>query len=277
MDGKSADNSVEIIRKFESLLTQGTWPVRCQGIRYRWFSEKDNGQTDAINKGILMSSGDIIGWLNSDDTYRPNALQQICDAFNTYADIHVVYGKAHYIDEAGCIIGQYPTEPFSHKRLAQSNFICQPAAFFRKTIVDLVGYPNVDLHYAMDYDLWIRIATKCRFHFLPEILATYRLHAGSKTVSPDDALENNRECLSVALKHFHWAPANRVYSYYVHWYSKHVHFPVFKMKPIAILVILAISFVKYCMLNHGINCYDVKLLSFKNIHKLYDNRSTGIS
>ena len=268
MDGRSTDNSVEIIGKYETLLNSGTWPVRCLGIRYRWFSEKDNGQTDAINKGIAISSGDIIGWLNSDDTYAPQALQKTCDTFRNSPDAHVLYGQAHYIDAEGKIVGQYPTEPFSFKRLSQFNFICQPATFFRKAVLDHIGYPNATLRYAMDYDLWIRIAKYYQFLFLHEYLATYRLHADSKTVSPSHALENSKECLSVAREHFHYAPANRVYSYYRNWYNNQPLHPFFKINPIAILVTLAISSFKYCILNHGINFYDIRLLSLKYLKKL---------
>jgi glycosyltransferase involved in cell wall biosynthesis len=272
IDGGSTDNSVEIIKKYETLLIRGEWPIRCRGIQYRWISEKDNGQTDAINKGIRMSTGEIIAWLNSDDTYSPGALQKVCDAFTNNPACDIVYGKTFYIGEDGKAIGQYPTEPFSRERLAVSNFICQPSAFFRRTVLDRVGYPDVNLRYAMDYDLWIRMAERHQFLYLREFLAHYRLHSESKTVSSRHALENSRECLQVVKKHYHWAPANRVYGYYYQWYHAHVPFSFLKIKPIMILAVLVIAGVNYCALNRGIKRDDIKYLSFRNLKKVFSNQ-----
>src|SRR5574340_1418719 len=74
MDGGSTDETVDIIKKYDRLIKEGKWPVKCRGIEYRWVSEKDNGQADAVNKGFKIARGEILGWLNSDDTYLPGAL-----------------------------------------------------------------------------------------------------------------------------------------------------------------------------------------------------------
>src|SRR5262245_45147166 len=75
VDGGSTDNSVDIIRQYDERLHRGGWPVKCQGISYRWVSEQDKGQADALMKGFLMAKGNIFAWVNSDDTYIPGALQ----------------------------------------------------------------------------------------------------------------------------------------------------------------------------------------------------------
>ena len=77
IDGASTDGSLEIIRRYAELLEKDEWPVRCRGIRYRWMSEPDNGQSDALMKGFNLAEGEILAWLNSDDVYLPGALQKV--------------------------------------------------------------------------------------------------------------------------------------------------------------------------------------------------------
>src|SRR5690606_21786612 len=102
-DGGSTDNTVDILRKYES--------------RLRWVSEKDRGQSDAVNKGIRATTGEVIGWLNSDDIYYPGALRKVLDFFKANPDAEVVYGDAHHIRDDDSIIDDYYTEPFNFERL----------------------------------------------------------------------------------------------------------------------------------------------------------------
>jgi glycosyltransferase involved in cell wall biosynthesis len=210
MDGGSADDSIEIIKKYEELLHWGEWPIRCRGINYRWLSEKDDGQADAIKKGFEMANGDIFAWLNSDDTYLSGALQKAVETFLKLPETSVVYGRTYFTDEAGGIIGKYPTEPFDARRLATFNFISQPSTFMRKNALSVTGGLDTSLHYVMDYDLWIRLFRNFRFSYLPEFLSTYRLHKESKTISPATALANHKEALDIVRKHYCWAPLTRV-------------------------------------------------------------------
>jgi len=268
VDGGSTDGSVDTIKKYESLLLRGEWPIRCRDIRFRWRSESDNGQSDAINKGLRMSDGNILAWLNSDDTYLPGALQKVCDAFARDPGCDVVYGKTHYVDASGAHLGHYPTEAFCRERLAVVNFICQPSAFFRRSALDRVGYPDVSLRYVMDFDLWIRMAEQGRFCYLDEFLSHYRLHGESKTVSPRHALENSKECLAVVYKHFHWAPANRVYGYCANKVRAHVAQSLLSRKPVELFLTLPCATLKYCVMNRGVRLADVKQLSLKNLRNL---------
>lgn len=269
VDGGSKDQSVEIIRHYERLMNEGVWPVKCHGIRYRWISEKDRGQTDAIMKGFRMAKGEVLAWLNSDDTYLPGALQTAADAFSKEPDITVLYGKSHFTDVEGKVIGKYPTEPFDVRRLAQFNFICQPSTFFRKSALDAVGGLDTSLHFVMDYDLWIRMAGKFKFRYIPEFLSTYRLHEASKTISPLTALANHKEALDTVHRHYGWFPLNRVYMYCHSLIQSKLPSALGKSTVFLVLLSLPYAGAQYLRLNRGIRREDVKLLRPSNLRKLF--------
>ena len=169
LDGGSTDQTVDILR---------TYSDRC-----RWTSEPDNGQAHAINKGLALASGDVIGWLNSDDVYRPGALRRVADFFEAHPDVDLVYGNADFIDENDVIIEPYYTEPWDPLRLVDVCFICQPAAFFRRSVVERFGMLDERLHFCMDYEYWLRLARAgARVEYVPEEFAASRLYATTKTL-----------------------------------------------------------------------------------------------
>ena len=169
IDGGSTDHTVGILRKFEGHL--------------RWVSEKDNGQADAVNKGIRTTKGDIIGWINSDDVYYPGALSVVQTFFMDHSEIDVLYGDGNHIDNKGRIIEPYPTLPWDSERLKCGCFLCQPAVFFRRNVVDRFGFLNTRLQYCLDYEFWLRLACHgARFFRIRKILAATRLHAETKTL-----------------------------------------------------------------------------------------------
>jgi len=251
MDGGSTDNTVPILRKYES--------------RIIWRSEKDRGQSDAINKGFQMASGDILAWLNSDDTYRPGAVRQAVEVLCRDPEIKLVYGKSYYCDEKGEVIGEYPTEPPNYKRLAVFNFIAQPSTFFRREVILDAGGLNPQMQFAMDYDLWLKTAGKFKVEYLPEYLSMFRLHGESKTISEIHALKFNQEILNTVIRYYQWAPANRVYAYCYHLVKCRA--PAFfgRKLPIVVMTALACSFVEYLRLNKMIRWEDVKLITPKNV------------
>jgi hypothetical protein len=169
MDGGSADQTVEVLRRY--------------GDRLKWVSEKDGGQSDAVNKGIARGRGDIIGWLNSDDTYCPGALAAVASFFKSNPEVMLVYGDAEYIDAAGNRIAACAhIEPFNERRLLHySDIIVQPAAFFRREAFEAVGGLDASLNYCMDYDLWLKMAARFKVAYLPRTLAQFRWFGQNKT------------------------------------------------------------------------------------------------
>jgi glycosyltransferase involved in cell wall biosynthesis len=272
IDGGSSDRSPYIIRDFAERLERKEWPVRCHGIRYRWVSEKDGGQTDALAKGFRHAEGNILAWLNSDDTYLPGAFQAVAAHFRRNPAVGLIYGDAHYSDSDGEIVGRYPVEDYELGKLAYFNFMCQPSTFFRKEAFESVGGLDASLEYVMDYDLFVRIAKRFSCCYLPQSLAMYRLHETSKTIRDDTLFANHEESLLVALKHFGWAPLNRVYgscNYYC--LSRlprllvNLRFPVFAG---AFLYTLGRSL----FLNRGLRRADLKFINLINFRKIFKER-----
>jgi len=171
IDGGSTDGSVEVIRKHEPWLTY-------------WVSEPDRGQADALNKGFAHAHGDIVAWLNSDDTYEPCTLQRVGQEFGEDQTKAVIYGDCNYVDENGNITYflRHPYVTFdSLIRYWNPSWPPQPSVFFRREVLEKVGPLNCDLHFAIDYDLWLRIAQDHEFRHIEHTLANHRLHGESKT------------------------------------------------------------------------------------------------
>jgi glycosyltransferase involved in cell wall biosynthesis len=170
IDGGSTDGSLEIIKRYE------------ERIDY-WVSEPDLGQTDAINKGFAHAKGEILAWLNSDDTYRPEAIQEAVDYLVAHPDAGMVYGHAFYVDEEGKVVAHFPTAETGYYKLRRGNAtIPQQAAFFRSTLWKMVGPLDPSFYYAMDYDLWIRISSVSTIDYYPRLWANFRLQNSSKSM-----------------------------------------------------------------------------------------------
>jgi glycosyltransferase involved in cell wall biosynthesis len=157
--------------------------------RLRVVSEPDTGQPQAVNKGILATTGDVIGWLNSDDVYYPGALSTVARYFAGHPDVDVLYGDADFVDAEDNVVGRYYTRPWSPEQLKQRPFLCQPAVFFRRRMVDRFGLLDEELHYTLDYEYWLRLAAGgASFAYLPVTLAGARLHDATKTTNGRIAL-----------------------------------------------------------------------------------------
>lgn len=174
IDGGSTDNTLDILKKYKG--------------RIDWVSEKDRGQSHAINKGFSKAKGDIIGWLNSDDLYEDGTIQKVMDIFKKDINCKWVAGRCRIIDEQGKEIRKAVTGyknkwlgRYSYDRLLVEDFISQPAVFFKKSFLNEVGLLDEKLHYVMDYDLWLRMGIKAEPVILKDYLASFRFYSGSKT------------------------------------------------------------------------------------------------
>jgi glycosyltransferase involved in cell wall biosynthesis len=181
-DGGSTDETPDVLARYRDRLTAVVEP--------------DEGQADAVNKGIRLTSGDVIGWLNSDDVYAPGALARISAEFGARADVDVVYGDAHLLDAEDRVLGRYYTEPWSPTRLVERCILCQPAVFFRRRVVERFGLLDTRLQYALDYEYWLRLAAGgATFAYVPVILAGSRLHPAAKTVRARLAIHQEIDAL----------------------------------------------------------------------------------
>ena len=174
IDGGSTDGSLEIIRKYADRLAY-------------WVSEKDLGQTDALNKGFAAAHGSVLAWLNSDDTYNPGAISEAVDYLTAHPDTGMVYADLDFIDENNRVIGRFPAAQTDLQRLRRGYVhIPQPASFFRAEHWRKVGPLDPTFYFAMDYDLWVRLAGKAPLRYVAETWAAFRLHGGAKSIAADD-------------------------------------------------------------------------------------------
>jgi glycosyltransferase involved in cell wall biosynthesis len=176
MDGGSSDNTLDILHSFSD--------------RVKWISEKDKGQTEAINKGLRMASGEIVSYLNADDLILPGALEKIARTFMEDPDTMWVTGRCRIITESG----QETRKPITayknlwlrmhHPSLLYiTDYISQPATFWRASLLGELGYPDESLHYALDYEYFLRLNTQYPLTILPDYLAAFRVHSQSKNAN----------------------------------------------------------------------------------------------
>ena len=175
VDGGSTDGSVDVIKKYAGRLA---W----------WVSEQDKGQTDAINKGFNRASGEILAWLNSDDTYNPGAVSAAVKYLTENPNVAMVYADCDYINETGGVIGKFNSAQTDHRRLREGYVhIPQQTMFFRANYWQELGPLDPSFYFAMDYDLWTRIAARAPIKYLAgQTWANFRIHTSGKTTSADD-------------------------------------------------------------------------------------------
>lgn len=172
MDGGSTDDSVEIIRKYESSLTH-------------WESKQDNGQAHAINKGFAMATGEIVGWLNSDDMYLPGALDFVGRFFadNLAGRPGLLFGNCvHICEKDSTASGSDVRRKHETMNLELVDYIIQPSSFWNRKTMDTVGYLLEKYHYGFDWEWFVRAGRAgVEFHPVDRFLSVYRIHESHKT------------------------------------------------------------------------------------------------
>ena len=184
VDGLSTDGSVEIIKKYvlESGSLLPEFQKQASGFQKIdwWVSEKDSGQGEAINKGLARAKGEIVAWLNSDDTYLPGTLSAAVKVFEENPDVVMVYGDMLAVDENGQTINTLKYKQLSLQDLLCFQIIGQPSVFFRREVFEQTGGLNTTFHFLLDHHLWIRIAQYGKILHIPQTWSAARYHAEAK-------------------------------------------------------------------------------------------------
>ncbi len=170
MDGGSQDGSLNIIQKYAPRLAG-------------WVSERDRGQADAVNKGFARATGEIIGWINSDDYYLPGAVKAAVAAFERHPECGLVYGDVLAINGAGEPINVMRFDAWTLEDLMQFKIISQPAVFMRRSLVERTGGLDVSYGYLLDNQFWLRMVQLAPMHYVPQTWAAARYHAAAKNLS----------------------------------------------------------------------------------------------
>jgi glycosyltransferase involved in cell wall biosynthesis len=202
-DGGSTDSTKNILKKYKHI---------------DWVSEKDRGQTNAINKGLKKASGEILCYLNSDDLFLPDTLEFVADYFSRNKDVDLIYGNCIFVDNDLNIIKTRKSEDFNLKRLLYLgySYIQQPSTFFRRSVLEEVGFFDEALDYVMDYDYWIRVGKSGKtLQYVDKDLSMMRIHTGAKTFA--DNKKMFKEAFAVSGKY----GGRKILRYYLHysfWY-----------------------------------------------------------
>ncbi len=198
VDANSTDGTVEILKEFSNI---------------RWISEPDRGQSDAFNKGLGMARAPLIGWLNADDTYEPNVLAQIVNFFRAHPEAAIVNGHLVRIDESGRELEFLPARS-SCFWLVHFWFkwygLNHPSTFYRKEVFEQVGLLDTELHYAMDYDFYLRASRVYRFHDIDLLTTRMLVHPEAKTSGGWDRFARDVQRTLAKV----WKPRNRSFYAY---------------------------------------------------------------
>jgi glycosyltransferase involved in cell wall biosynthesis len=180
VDGGSTDGSVEVIRKYEKYLAY-------------WVSERDQGQGDAIDKGMRAADGEIVAWQNSDDVYVPDAFRTVGKIFEGRPDADLVFGNMYLIDERDGVRRDVRHVPVNHFALRYLTCcLSNQAAFWRRALMERCGGLDRGLRYCMDFELWLRMGRSAKYVFVREYLGAQRIHSESKTATILETFEKER-------------------------------------------------------------------------------------
>jgi glycosyltransferase involved in cell wall biosynthesis len=214
VDGFSIDNSQNMIKKYDKLINSGKFKPKCKKLIFKWISERELGQSRAINKGFQISTGSILNWICADDLLESGALQKVVNFFKLHLDSQVVFANTKYIDKLNIPIGGLASREFTRKELINRwNFVYvkfslpQPSTFFRREVLEKVGLINENNRLCMDYEWYLKINKTYKFFFLNKILSSTRVHSFTKSF----LYENQQYKDSISISKKYW---NENYPYY---------------------------------------------------------------
>lgn len=177
IDGGSTDNTLQIVR-----LAAEYNP------KLHWISGPDGGISDAMNKGLVLATGEVVAFLHADDFYQDNdVLNSVAGIFAAQPQVEWLTGGVHYVNDTGHIVKRYSVRRWSYQRILRGNILFHPATFVRKRVLEAVGGFDTRLRYTMDYDLWLRLGNRSAPFPLKKSLACFRVHAESTSVVHVDA------------------------------------------------------------------------------------------
>jgi glycosyltransferase involved in cell wall biosynthesis len=194
MDCASTDNTVEVLSRFPQV---------------RWISEPDTGQSDAINKGFLRATGDLMGWLNADDYYLPGGLEAIAHAAERHPEADIIYGDCVFVDSAGKIVRSKVEHDFDPAILMYFGcYIPSTSTFVRRRVIDSGLLLDCDYRVCMDFEYFARLAhAGCKFHYVPRFIAAFRWHGCNVSLKQaDKRMEERRRVQRGFGEHQYSAP-----------------------------------------------------------------------
>lgn len=219
VDGGSTDQTLDILQAYRDRIT--------------WVSEKDRGQSDAINKGLRMATGEILTYLNSDDLLLPGSLTAVAEYFSTNPKVEWVTGYCRNIDATNNAVQSSVTayknfllRHYRYSILIGINFISQMSTFWRRSAMESIGYFDEQAHLVMDYDYWLRLSKRGAPGLLRQELSAFRLHADSKSTLR--MVQQFRESARVATRQTS-NPFLKIFSY-AHHYAVIAAYRLFRLR-----------------------------------------------
>lgn len=192
IDGGSSDGSADIIRRYAEAVNSSRYPIHCSRVQIQWRSEKDGGQSAAINEGLKQATGDYASYINSDDLYFDGAFALVTEAFSRRMDADFVFGDGDVIDQSGALQWEWLSRPYDHRVMTSyhflwndfTNYIMQQATFWRTRVHKNLGLFDETFHYAMDVEYWVRAGHRgLSLVHIPQKLGKFRMIEGTKSLS----------------------------------------------------------------------------------------------
>ncbi|MDP8200607.1 MAG: glycosyltransferase family 2 protein [Candidatus Tenebribacter burtonii] len=188
IDGASTDQTLKVIKHYDKIINSPNFMPNCTRLTFKWISEKDSGQSEAINKGFRMTTGEIVNWINSDDILYPNAIYKIVNAFQSNPKEMLIFGDCLKLDENGNELMIFQGRKFSRRdlircwdRIYVSFYMIQPSCFFRKSLLDEFGFFNEESYYCMDYEWYLKVNVKYDFYYINKMISGAKFHKKSKS------------------------------------------------------------------------------------------------